>query len=431
MNGSSATADGLSQYWNRQQWASSLSRKKVTIRHIIECLGFKLAVSAAGSNKGMVKFDEPKVTRLAPGIEKLSETVPLDRDGLLDALSNRAYLEPGVDKLLEEHGPGIWGQHVNRSHLLTPRADSLYPKDLIFENADDKDMIRMHMHRWIGFKACHRHRNNRVSDVTEIDREPDTASDAEILGSHTLRQNEKVGRTARTATPTIRENGDSRPATAPAFQTPVAQILPRSLNPSTKRQNSGSQPSASKRAPKISGVQDTPSRVPNSSQPMDSSVNDRKLRRRKLADLIVRYLYRVGQEVNENFVLESLENELKRNEALYRTEMGNLYECQCEVLRTWIDMRRKITAMQTSTEDAAERFIAVNSLQVDYVVWESTRYGEELLTSDDLLCKAFSTVAIGVPKFFSDGLAKLSEREKGLLFSASAELGLDQDGFYS
>ncbi|KAF2267957.1 hypothetical protein CC78DRAFT_32995 [Lojkania enalia] len=149
--------------WNRQQWLCVFSSHSPTIRKVTEYLGLGLSASSSNTNRGIPKFDAPEYRRLSAEVTRLSKDLPKDRDALLDVATDGSSLEDELDDLLGMLGPQIWGRNADRSRLLTPDPSSkTYTKDLFYEDPEDREIIKTHIHRWIIIKACYYIRNQKL-----------------------------------------------------------------------------------------------------------------------------------------------------------------------------------------------------------------------------------------------------------------------------
>ncbi|KAI4619824.1 hypothetical protein J4E83_005681 [Alternaria metachromatica] len=172
--------------WDRARWISVFSSHNPTIREVTECLGLGLSASSSTTNRGIPKFDNPDYRKLSSEVTKLSKELPKERDLLLDFAADPSSLNQELEDLLASYGPAIWGRDADRSCLLTPDATKkTYNKDLFYEEPEHKDILKIHLHRWIIIKACYYIRNmklKRPSGANEYDQLADI--DAEGLSPH-------------------------------------------------------------------------------------------------------------------------------------------------------------------------------------------------------------------------------------------------------
>lgn len=159
--------------WDRARWISVFSSHNPTIREVTECLGLGLSASSSTTNRGIPKFDNPDYRKLSSEVTKLSKELPKERDALLDFAADPQSLDKELEELLATYGPAIWGKDADRSCLLKPDpTKKTYNKDLFYEEPDHKDILKIHLHRWIIIKACYYIRNmklKRPSGANEYD----------------------------------------------------------------------------------------------------------------------------------------------------------------------------------------------------------------------------------------------------------------------
>ncbi|CAG5181708.1 uncharacterized protein ALTATR162_LOCUS9795 [Alternaria atra] len=167
--------------WDRTRWISVFSGHHPTIREETECLGLGLSASSSTTNRGIPKFDYPDYRKLSSEVTKLSKELPKERDALLDFAADPSSLDQELEDLLASYGPAIWGKDADRSCLLTPDpTKKTYNKDLFYEEPEHKDILKIHLHRWIIIKACYYIRNmklKRPSGANEYDQLADIDGD--------------------------------------------------------------------------------------------------------------------------------------------------------------------------------------------------------------------------------------------------------------
>ncbi|KAF2852313.1 hypothetical protein T440DRAFT_553718 [Plenodomus tracheiphilus IPT5] len=159
--------------WDRARWISVFSSHNPTIREVTECLGLGLSASSSTTNRGIPKFDNPDYRKLSSEVTKLSKELPKERDALLDFAADPHSLDKELEELLGTYGPAIWSRDADRSCLLTPDpTKKTYIKDLWYEDPEHKEILKIHLHRWIIIKACYYIRNmklKRPSGVNDYD----------------------------------------------------------------------------------------------------------------------------------------------------------------------------------------------------------------------------------------------------------------------
>ncbi|KAH8706912.1 hypothetical protein GQ44DRAFT_663380 [Phaeosphaeriaceae sp. PMI808] len=176
--------------WDRARWISVFSSHNPTIREVTECLGLGLSASSSTTNRGIPKFDNPDYRKLSSEVTKLSKELPKERDALLDFAADPQSLDRELEELLGIYGPAIWGKDADRTCLLTADpAKKTYNKDLFYELPEHKDILKIHLHRWIIIKACYYIRNmklKRPSGANDYDTLADIDGDSPHGTSHSL-----------------------------------------------------------------------------------------------------------------------------------------------------------------------------------------------------------------------------------------------------
>ncbi|KAJ4305452.1 hypothetical protein N0V90_000983 [Kalmusia sp. IMI 367209] len=168
--------------WDRPRWISVFSSHNPTIREVTECLGLGLSASSSTTNRGIPKFDNPEYRKLSGEVTRLSKELPKERDALLDFASDPNSLHRELEDLLSTYGPAIWGRNTDRSCLLTPDpSKKTYPRHLFIEDAEDKEILKIHLHRWIIIKACYYIRNMKLKRPSTAN-DYDTLADMEVDG---------------------------------------------------------------------------------------------------------------------------------------------------------------------------------------------------------------------------------------------------------
>ncbi|KAK7178131.1 hypothetical protein PSPO01_15819, partial [Paraphaeosphaeria sporulosa] len=166
--------------WNRPRWTSVFSSHNPTIREVTECLGLGRSASSSTTNRGIPKFDNPEYRKLSGEVTRLSKELPKERDALLDFAADPNSLHRKLEDLLQTFGTAIWGRNTDRSWLLTPDpAKKTYPRHLFIEDPDDKEILKIHLHRWIIIKACYYIRNMKLKRPSSAN-DYDTVADMEV-----------------------------------------------------------------------------------------------------------------------------------------------------------------------------------------------------------------------------------------------------------
>ncbi|KAL1609941.1 hypothetical protein SLS60_001606 [Paraconiothyrium brasiliense] len=168
--------------WDRPRWISVFSSHNPTIREVTECLGLGLSASSSTTNRGIPKFDNPEYRKLSGEVTRLSKELPKERDALLDFAADPNSLHRELEDLLATFGTAIWGRNTDRSCLLTPDpAKKTYPRHLFIEDPEDKEILKIHLHRWIIIKACYYIRNMKLKRPSSAN-DYDTVADMEVDG---------------------------------------------------------------------------------------------------------------------------------------------------------------------------------------------------------------------------------------------------------
>ncbi|EOA82552.1 hypothetical protein ACJQWK_04334 [Exserohilum turcicum] len=144
-------------YATSKDWLDIMkNRSKVRMHELIERLGLRAKWSS--NKRGKTNFESALVRELVADMGEVVSTLPKEPDELMKFLSDEGSLKEEVDGLLEKHGAKVWGRVGDREHLLTANEagveEGLYPRDLYFENDEDKQLIHKLLHWWIGLKAC-------------------------------------------------------------------------------------------------------------------------------------------------------------------------------------------------------------------------------------------------------------------------------------
>ncbi|KAJ4350211.1 uncharacterized protein N0V89_008832 [Didymosphaeria variabile] len=168
--------------WDRPRWISVFSSHNPTIREVTECLGLGLSASSSTTNRGIPKFDNPEYRKLSGEVTRLSKELPKERDALLDFAADPNSLHRELEDLLATFGTAIWGRNTDRTCLLTPDpAKKTYPRHLFIEDPEDKEILKVHLHRWIIIKACYYIRNMKLKRPSSAN-DYDTVADMEVDG---------------------------------------------------------------------------------------------------------------------------------------------------------------------------------------------------------------------------------------------------------
>ncbi|KAF2016234.1 hypothetical protein BU24DRAFT_462414 [Aaosphaeria arxii CBS 175.79] len=150
-------ASGTMQYATRQDWQDIMkNRSRLKMHELIERLGLRAKWSS--NKRGKTNFDSPLVKELVLDMTNIVSELPKDPDELVEILGAPDSLRAETDHLLNKHGAAIWGRMGNRDHLVKMGEPDIepfyYPRDLYFDNEEDRELIRTVLHWWIGLKAC-------------------------------------------------------------------------------------------------------------------------------------------------------------------------------------------------------------------------------------------------------------------------------------
>ncbi|PSN67277.1 hypothetical protein BS50DRAFT_494499 [Corynespora cassiicola Philippines] len=144
-------------YAGAKDWVDIMkNRSKLRMHELIERLGLRAKWSS--NKRGKTNFESPLVRELVADMSEVVATLPKESDELVRFLAEPGSLKEQVEDLLQKHGASIWGRVGDRDHLISagePDVEAyLYPRDLYFENEEDRELIRVLLHWWIGLKAC-------------------------------------------------------------------------------------------------------------------------------------------------------------------------------------------------------------------------------------------------------------------------------------
>lgn len=134
--------DGSSiNYATSKDWIDIMkNRSKVRMHELIERLGLRAKWSS--NKRGKTNFESSLVRELVADMGDVVSTLPKEPDELMKFLSAERSLKEEVDGLLEKHGIKVWGTAGDREHLITANEpgveEGVYPKDLYFENEEDR-----------------------------------------------------------------------------------------------------------------------------------------------------------------------------------------------------------------------------------------------------------------------------------------------------
>ncbi|KAF2000130.1 hypothetical protein P154DRAFT_492731 [Amniculicola lignicola CBS 123094] len=229
--GEAETDRGRVQPPTRKDWQDVMrSNARFKMHEIIERLG--LRANWSSNKRGRTNFDSPLVKELVTDMSSVIASLPKENAELIAYLSadgpgGESALENEVEELVQKHGAAIWGRLGERGHLVTAGEGEgevdvgYYPRDLYYEEAEDRKLIRILLHWWLGMKAC----NAIVARVRMArerkKREETKKARAEGESPQDIAPampGDRVAGPEHSATPDL-DPGPSKPSTSPAAQT--------------------------------------------------------------------------------------------------------------------------------------------------------------------------------------------------------------------
>jgi hypothetical protein len=145
-------------YASSKDWEDIMkNRSSLRMHALIQRLGLRAKWSS--NKRGKTNFENPAVKALVADMSEIVSTLPKDAPELIQHLGTPASLRKEVEDLMSKHGSEIWGRVSLREHLLSadspdPDTRVFYPRDLYYEIEEDRTLIKMLLHWWIGLKAC-------------------------------------------------------------------------------------------------------------------------------------------------------------------------------------------------------------------------------------------------------------------------------------
>lgn len=122
------------EWWTRLSYSPGLLQIGTVLRH----LGLRQVYNAK-----RIVFAHNNVVQLADAVADVLKKLPTDQKGLIDIAADftTGVLDEDIALLLHRFGNEIWGSGKERPWLLQASEGlAEYPKDLDFENADDRNM---------------------------------------------------------------------------------------------------------------------------------------------------------------------------------------------------------------------------------------------------------------------------------------------------
>jgi hypothetical protein len=145
-------------YASSKDWEDIMkNRSSLRMHALIQRLGLRAKWSS--NKRGKTNFENASVKALVADMGEIVSTLPRDAPELIQHLGAPESLRKDVEDLMSKHGSEIWGRVSLREHLLNagssdPDTQVFYPRDLYYENEEDRTLIKMLLHWWIGLKAC-------------------------------------------------------------------------------------------------------------------------------------------------------------------------------------------------------------------------------------------------------------------------------------
>ncbi|KAF2727427.1 hypothetical protein EJ04DRAFT_505727 [Polyplosphaeria fusca] len=143
------------EYPTAKDWQDAMRNNcRYKMHEIIERLGLKANWSS--NKRGKTNFDSQLVKALVHDMSVMVAMLPKEHRELHVQLSAEGSLKDEVATLLQKHGPAVWGPSP-RDHLVKAGSadveDLYYPKDLYYDKEEDRSLIRVLLHWWMGQKA--------------------------------------------------------------------------------------------------------------------------------------------------------------------------------------------------------------------------------------------------------------------------------------
>ncbi|KAF2026172.1 hypothetical protein EK21DRAFT_116067 [Setomelanomma holmii] len=120
---------------------------------------------------------------------------------------------------------------------------------------------------------------------------------------------------------------------------------------------------------------------PQEAMASTSTLVTQQLRRYRLSESIIKYIYDMDKRTDKSKILDQIETEWKGNAAHYRTTAKTLYNTFDSVLFAWLDLQRiyltSLTLINISDGNGshkASRFLIWNQLRTKYLTWSTTKY---------------------------------------------------------
>ena len=378
----------LNEYWNERTWRRFTKSSPVHIGTFISCLGLVKC-----NVLGDTTFDHLAANAMSAAIDEIASGLyaKVSAESLVVCAANPDFLDEEIDVLLDEYAPDIWGMDADRSKLLEPGTNDTYPKNLVYENDDDRKLLWLYLHRWIFAKAFSTLRECGGSD--EVER------GVVVALSH----------------------GSSSTISSSVPERFYAQTLPGT---------EGEQDHKGKRKASIPPSPDQPKRPKgdqiHASQPENASSSQPNAS--SLTNTFVKYLQNCGQSsVLETTPLDSIEHELSQitmylpsllNTEPYAADFPSVFASWVTYRRSILAVRKQVTALPTEQLSDVQMKIRRGRLLTELrkARDEFLETRDDETSANDVICLGFGrlqrTVAEGekVMDTIREGFRVLDER---------------------
>jgi hypothetical protein len=183
----------MSKHWSEDIWRRFTTASVVPMSMFFSSLGLRTL------HKGDM-VDHPAGGKLMKDVNQAAADLygSLRVEELVEAAAYYDFLDEALAVLLEEYAPKIWAADADRSQLLQAGAVEAYPKNLTYEDEDDRKTLHLHMHQWIFAKAF---ANLRMSaDTEEARADTRKALEQQIVPVNALKPNSRKRKTTSKTT---------------------------------------------------------------------------------------------------------------------------------------------------------------------------------------------------------------------------------------
>jgi hypothetical protein len=165
-------------HWGEHFWRRFVNSAMVTLTTMMTRLGFTFY----GMHNKHVTVHHPVGQKLLGEVYTIASLLyaQLSTNQLVRAAADYSFLTEDIDLLLDEYAPSIWGVDADRAQLLQAGVDELYPKDLVYEDVEDRELLRLYIHEWIFVRAfrnlqrCGDTAQARAAVLSELDQNPNS-----------------------------------------------------------------------------------------------------------------------------------------------------------------------------------------------------------------------------------------------------------------